>query len=85
MRARIVAAVATSLILVPIAGFELLRLTGVADRSARLFALETLTPWLVVPTLVVLVAAVASRVPVVIGASVAVCVPLAVWVAPDLG
>jgi endonuclease/exonuclease/phosphatase (EEP) superfamily protein YafD len=64
--------------------FVALRLLGLTDRYPTLFALATLTPWLLVPCLVVLVTGAALRAPVLVTAAVVLLAVVGVWVGPDL-
>jgi endonuclease/exonuclease/phosphatase (EEP) superfamily protein YafD len=68
----------------PLALFVLLRLGGVADSRARLFAFETLTLWLLLPAYAVLALAALSRRPVLTAIAAVVVVLHLWWVAPDL-
>ncbi|MEN3272339.1 MAG: hypothetical protein V7636_1100, partial [Actinomycetota bacterium] len=71
-------------LLAPAVGFVLLRLAGADDRSARFFAIETLTPWLLLPLAVVLVTAVVLRARPLAVVALGSAALLAVWTAPDL-
>ncbi len=64
--------------------FVLVRLLGVTDHRARLFALATLTMWFLVPALIALVTAAALRARALVAVTVALLAVLLVWVAPDL-
>ena len=72
------------LITLPIAAFVLLRLFGVADNHAPLFALETLTFVLLAPAYPVLLAALLSQRRVLAITSGLVVILHLVWTAPDL-
>lgn len=72
------------LLTLPLLVFALLRLTGVADRSPWLFALETLTVWLLLPAYIVLAAAALLRARVLAAAAAVLVAVHVAWTFPDV-
>jgi len=66
------------------AGFVAARALGLTDRHSELFALATLTPWLLLPCGAALVLAAVLRARALAVASVLLLAVTAAWVAPDL-
>lgn len=69
---------------VPLVGFALLRLVGVADRSPRLFAIATLTLWILLPAYAVLAVGVATRRRALAATGAGLVLLHLVWVGPDI-
>jgi endonuclease/exonuclease/phosphatase (EEP) superfamily protein YafD len=71
-------------VVAPMLGFTVARLVHLDDHVGRLFALEVLTLWLLLPAYVVLVAAAATRRRALAGVALVVVLAHLAWVAPDL-
>ena len=69
---------------VGVGAYVVARLLGVTDRQPNLFALATLTVWLLVPCAILLGAAVALRARSLMGVAAVLLVVVGVWVVPDL-
>ncbi len=67
-----------------VGAYVIARLTGFTDRQPNLFALATLTVWLLVPCAVVLGAAVFLRARSLTAVAAVLLVVVGVWVVPDL-
>lgn len=65
-------------------GFAIVRLAGIADRSPRLFALSTLTLWILLPAYAVVIVGLVVRARALTVAGTVLALLHVVWVGPDV-